>query len=71
MLLCIISSNFRLIPDILKELELERRPSDLVKKPIMENFKVPWNKQKLPEHGHFEKQYASCYCALSHQISGQ
>ena len=32
MLLCIILPNFKLIPEILKELEPERRPSDLVKK---------------------------------------
>ena len=35
-----------MIAVMLQELERERRPSDLVKKPIMENFKVPWNTQK-------------------------
>ena len=40
MLLSIIPPNFRLIPEILKELEGQRCPSDLVKKPIMENFRV-------------------------------
>ena len=38
MLLCIIPQNFRLISEILKEFELQRPPSDLVKKPIMEIF---------------------------------
>ena len=31
MLLCIIPPNLRLIPEILKELERERRPSNVVK----------------------------------------
>ena len=53
MVLCIILPNFRVIPEILKELEWQRCPSDLVKKPIMENFKVPWNTQELAEHSHF------------------
>ena len=46
MVLWIILTNFILIPEILKELERLRRPSDLVKKPTMENVKVPWNTQK-------------------------
>ena len=53
MLQCIIPPNFRLIPEIVIELERERRPSDLINKTSMENLKVLWNTQKLAEHDHF------------------
>ena len=56
--------------EILKELERSRRPLDLVLA-CSENLKVPWNAQQLAEHGHFELQSASSYCASSEQISGR
>ena len=48
MLLCIIPTNMRLTPEILKELERQRRPSDLFKQSIIENFNVPWNTPNWP-----------------------
>ena len=52
MLLWIIPTNFRQIPEIFKE--LERRPHDQIKKATMGNFQIPWNTEKLAEHSHFE-----------------
>ena len=50
MLLCILSLNFMPIADILKEIELQSRPSDLAQ---AYHGKFPQNAQKLTEHGHY------------------
>ena len=53
MVVCIILPHFRLIAEILQELEQWRSPSDQVQAYHKEKFKVLWNAQKLAKQTYF------------------
>ena len=53
MVVCIILPHFRLIAEILQELEQWRDPSDQVQTYHKEKFKVLWNAQKLAKQTYF------------------